>query len=561
MKKYLIDNKDLMKEWDYEKNKDIDVDKITFGSHKRAWWRCNKGHEWTAIISDRIKGNGCPYCGNKSILSGYNDIFTIEPNLAKEWDYSKNSNIDPTKCGKGSHKKVWWICSKGHSYETSISSRVGLGTGCPYCSGRYAIEGENDLKTANPDILKEWDYNENELGPENFKLNSHKSVWWICSNCGHKWKAFISDRVRGNGCPSCSKELKTSMPEQILYYFIKKTFADAINSYKLPDSSYKGEIDIYIPSINLGIEYDGYNWHQNLERDISKNEILSSLGINLLRIREESLPILPGNYNIINCKKFNPYSNNFEGVVLNVFDFIENNYDVHISNKNINIEAEMGSILNNYEKRHKEKSIENMNSSILIDWNWDKNGELKPDMISYSSNKKIWWKCHKCGYEWLQSVNNRNKRGCPLCANRIVVKNKNDLATTHKGLIKDWDFEKNNIKPTEVTYGSEKKVWWKCHICGYEWESKIWNRSRGRGCPLCSNKIVIKGKNDLATLYPDLLKDWNFEKNLINPDDLTIGANKKIWWKCHKCGHEWETYLFNRTTHKSGCPICVRSKK
>lgn len=107
MSKLIKNNKELIQEWDYEKNKEVNINKITSGSHKKVWWKCNKGHEWTAAISDRIKGNGCPYCGNKRILSGYNDIFTLAPNLIKEWDYSKNIDTDPTRCGKGCHKNVW----------------------------------------------------------------------------------------------------------------------------------------------------------------------------------------------------------------------------------------------------------------------------------------------------------------------------------------------------------------------------------------------------------------------------------------------------------------------
>ena len=60
-KKYLIDNAELTAEWNWEKNIDADPKHLTVGSHKKVWWKCNKGHEWQAIIKDRNSGKGCPY--------------------------------------------------------------------------------------------------------------------------------------------------------------------------------------------------------------------------------------------------------------------------------------------------------------------------------------------------------------------------------------------------------------------------------------------------------------------------------------------------------------------
>ena len=56
----------------------------------------------------------------------------------------------------------------------------------------------------------------------------------------------------------------------------------------------------------------------------------------------------------------------------------------------------------------------------------------------------------------------------------------------------DWHPTKNgSLTPYDITAGSGKKVWWKCHVCGYEWEASVCNRARGRGCSYCSKKILI----------------------------------------------------------------------
>ena len=80
------------------------------------------------------------------------------PSLLLEWDFEKNGLLLPKEIAATSKKKVWWKCFKGHSWETTISSRTIQKTGCPFCSGLKAITGENDLATTNPELISEWDY-------------------------------------------------------------------------------------------------------------------------------------------------------------------------------------------------------------------------------------------------------------------------------------------------------------------------------------------------------------------------------------------------------------------
>lgn len=81
--------------------------------------------------------------------------------------------------------------------------------------------------------------------------------------------------------------VSTSKVEQALFFYINREFPDAISRYTTPDNI---EIDIYIPSIKTGIEYDGYQWHKNkFEKDKEKNEYLLDQEIFILRIREKKL--------------------------------------------------------------------------------------------------------------------------------------------------------------------------------------------------------------------------------------------------------------------------------
>ena len=62
------------------------------------------------------------------------------------------------------------------------------------------------------------------------------------------------------------------------------------------------------------------------------------------------------------------------------------------------------------------------------------------------------------------------------------------------------------------TPGSGEKVWWICNM-NHRWQASIVSRTKGSKCPYCSGICVIRGKNDLATLRPDIAAEWNDEKN------------------------------------------------
>ena len=96
-KRYVSDSAQLLAEWNWEKNLELKFDPslLTVGSGKKVWWKCSNGHEWQATIDGRNSGRGCPYCSGNKVLKGYNDLQTINPNLAKEWNYEKNGNLSP----------------------------------------------------------------------------------------------------------------------------------------------------------------------------------------------------------------------------------------------------------------------------------------------------------------------------------------------------------------------------------------------------------------------------------------------------------------------------------
>lgn len=170
------------------------------------------------------------------------------------------------------------------------------------------------------------------------------------------------------------------------------------------------------------------------------------------------------------------------------------------------------------------------------------------------------WKCRH-GHTWYASLKKRIAgRGCQVCCGRVVVKGINDLASKHPFLLYEWDYEKNkDVSPENISAGSGKKVWWKC-AQGHSWQDTVNHRADGRGCPYCGNKKIIEGENDLASTHPQLLKEWDYDKNIIKPTQVVAGSSKKVKWICSDCGHQFEASVINRTRFKMRCPKCKNKK-
>mgnify|MGYP004457068879 CR=1 FL=1 len=151
------------------------------------------------------------------------------------------------------------------------------GHGCPKCGG--ALKKDNEL------FLKQLEDKQQLIEPLEEYINAKTKILCRCKICHNEWKVLPNKLLEGNGCPLCASRRKTSFPEQAIYYYIKQVFPDAINRYNVLKN--RCELDIYIPSKKIGIEYDGIYWHKNkVDLEKGKYEICKSQGITLLRIRE-----------------------------------------------------------------------------------------------------------------------------------------------------------------------------------------------------------------------------------------------------------------------------------
>lgn len=284
----------LSKEWHPTKNGAMTPDKVSAGSHKKAWWLGACGHEWEGIIRNRANKNaGCHYCAGKKVLVGFNDLATLKPEIAKEWHPTKNKTT-PQDYAPRSNKKAWWKCKKGHEWEAPISYRTGKrGGGCSYCLNQKILEGFNDLESLNPFLAAEWNTERNgELTPSQVSLGADKKVWWKCSK-GHEWQAQIHDRSgKNSGCPTCINGYKVSKPEKEIAQFIKSLLPSLNVKINVKSVIKPYELDVYVPEKKIAIEYNGLYWHSEdmgKDKNYHYNKWLAckEQGIQLIQLWED----------------------------------------------------------------------------------------------------------------------------------------------------------------------------------------------------------------------------------------------------------------------------------
>ncbi len=412
--------KEHLKYWDYENNV-IKPSEITESSHKEINWKCPTCFaKWTMSVNRFTNQKGCPYCLGRRVLKGYNDLESQCPDLMMEWDYDNNV-IKPDEVTIGSGKVALWKCNEcGRSYKSKIYDRTrndGKKSSCPFCNGRTLIKGYNDLESQCPDLIKEWNYDKNiNLKPDEIGKHSTRKVWWKCTDCGHEWITTPENRVRDkNGCPKCNSRTHTSFPEQAVFYYLKKQYPDAINSYKeIFDNSM--ELDIYIPSKKIAIEYDGYRWHydKKSKSEHKKYEICKKNNIKLIRIVEkkfDGLEKISDEYIISNYVPFKYQTINSTIYNILLLFGLEKELD-------IDADRDASKIQSLYLGVRKEKSVLSKYPELKQQWNFEKNKGLNPDFFTPKSSTKVWWICPICGKDFEQRIRERtvSLKGCQKCS-------------------------------------------------------------------------------------------------------------------------------------------------
>ena len=478
------------------------------------------------------------------------DWLSGRPELASQFDTEKNHPLRPEDVPAGSNKKFWWKCASGHSWQSQANSRTRRGHGCPYCSGRFAISGVNDLATLFPELAEEW-HPDNPAPANEVKPYVNRTAWWI-GKCGHEFETSIAGRTKKQqGCPYCSgrrvaqgfNDLATSHPDLAKEWGPKNS--------RPPEEFTKGS--------NVKVWWRclaGHEWEQTVNNRAGRGSGCPYCAGNQVAAGETDLltthPALAQEWNRTrntlsphqvsagsekrvwwDC----PKGHSWEALVAHRV----RGYGCTICAGKI--------ILPGF------NDLESQLPQLMEIWSHADNVE-DPKAVSATSYKSFRWKCPE-GHIFSSSVNALTRgRGCAVCSGKQVIEGVNDLASSHHEVAQTWHPTKNRpLTPFSVTKGSSRKVWWVCPL-GHEYESQISNRTKGAGCGVCDNKIILPGFNDLATLRPELLARWNYAQNSMEPDEIGLGSQKKVWWKCDE-GHEWLSTPANQASGHD-CPECGR---
>ncbi|MFA6213281.1 MAG: zinc-ribbon domain-containing protein [Candidatus Obscuribacterales bacterium] len=189
---------------------------------------------------------------------------------------------------------------------------------------------------------------------------------------------------------------------------------------------------------------------------------------------------------------------------------------------------------------------------LVSEWMVTKN-RIRPDQVSYGSNKKVWWKCN-CGHTWQATISHRtnSESGCPRC-NAGSATDLRDFPNT----LAEFDYKKNKgIDPYALA--TDGIYHWRCSVVPtHTWVSRFSRTTKNARCPYCTNRKGSR-ENNLKKSHPSLAKQWHPTKNHDRkPTDFTSGSQYKAWWSCPKGpDHEWEARIYARATRNSGCPFC-----
>lgn len=405
-----------------------------------------------------------------------------------------------------SKNKIELYCNNCNKSYKKAPCHIIRKQGCPFCNeksnNKAAIPKDSKrwLVNSYPDLIEEWDTELNEINIEDVLVTSNIRVHWICKKCKHKWSTQLSNRTKNmSGCPECNKGCQGSFMEFMLYTIIKEKYTNAEYQFKINGMSF----DIGIPNPSVVIEYQGRYTHNNLyqkngydveARDAEKRSFMQLFSnITYITVNEtyggEKIKI-EGNDIYFNANNINKYD-----VMVDIINSINT-----ILNTNITVREDIETYaLSQYEIKEFDESLGNKYTEIINDWDYEKNGKLTPFMIRPKSNKKVNWKCHICGFEWITSPAHRvvDKTGCPKCnvlngnhgGTHMIVQGINDLKSIRPDIADEYLEDKNDIPLKDVSLQSNREVWWKCKKCGYLYKDKVVYRTiRNHGCPKCSSK-------------------------------------------------------------------------
>jgi hypothetical protein len=551
----------LAMQWHPFLNGALSPSEILSKSNKKVWWRCDKGHDYDAVVANRVVlGRGCPYCARKKVGYG-NDLASEFPRLAAEWHPVLNGDLTPAKVMSGSGQKVWWTCSAGHDYPAAVSKRSGERTGCPYCSGRVVGYG-NDLGTRQPAVAAEWHPTRNgDLTPAQVTPGARARAWWVCPN-RHCYELPVFKRTGGAGCPYCSgrragqgNDLAAVHPD------LAGQWHPTRNEGLRPADVTPGSNKTVWWKCDRGHDFDAAV--VNRVKNGDGCPFCSGQRIGYGNDFATLHPQLAAEWHPVRNGGLKPDAVRPKSHMYAWWRCLRcgHEWQAVISSRTTGKGCPPCGIKSGSAMRRLPaagKSLAEERPDLAAEWDAHLNGDRTAQTVNTGSSDSAWWRCSN-GHVWSAAICIRTRKqggsNCPDCAGQRATID-NNLALRDSALSAQWHPTRNKpLTPDLVTPKSHKTVWWIC-VEGHSWRALVSSRMKGNGCPYCANQKVGYG-NDLAARLPLLAAEWHPTRNKpLTPSQVVSGSTRKVWWKCDK-GHTWHTTIDSRSGRGSGCPDCI----
>ncbi|MGE5503667.1 MAG: zinc-ribbon domain-containing protein [Actinomycetota bacterium] len=567
--RFVSDFPELLAAWDSQRNASLPSE-VSTNSATAYWWSCPVcGYGFQSKVRARLYAKEpCPACAlakrDAKKRERVGSLASAFPKVAAEWHPDRNPGLSPDVLAPGSSKSVWWRCAScGIEWRARIGHRTGVGAGCPSCGRAKARDSRRQgfltergsLADAFPGIAAQWHPTRNgNLTPDQVLPFAATPAWWQCSR-GHHWQTAIYNRTIGKTkCPFCNAQ--TSEIELRLFTELDGLFGNAVWRADVEGV----EVDVWLPDRGLGIEIDGYPWHEGKERqDAEKTRKLEAAGHRLLHLRHELLvPLSDADV------RFGSRTPHRDLIVMalrraEALDWLPagsaERYETAGGFVNGARFDEMMSWLPGPMPGN---SLADTHPDVAAQWHHERNLPLTPSGITAGSSRKVWWRCPN-GHEWSAVIVNRAKgAGCAMCSKKAASAEHN-LVAADPETMRFWDAEKNDADPACLTPRSNRVVWWRC-ASGHSFDMSVKDFARRRSCPYCAGKRVGAGNSVLAAL-PALAALWDHERNgSIGPGDVARSSGKRFWWRCPRCNLSWEASPNQMARHPVAvhCPSCRR---
>lgn len=589
----------LRDEW--ASSNDLSPEQVTRGSNKVVTWNCDQEHVWDAPVKSRTGMNsGCPYCSGRRAVTGVTDLETLFPSVARFWSYL--NPMPPSQVTSKSHRKVWWQCPDGHDWQRAVATQVTIGAKCPECSMKSATVQHDSVAAVAPNLVPDWSP-ANRLPADRHAVNGAR-VKWECHICKHEWTSRVIDRVNGSPCPSCSgrilvkgvNDLATKYPWTAAQWSVTNTIKhDEVrltSTERVKWNCAAGHT--YTMSVKYrlihGEDYCPMCWDDDrchaaaaaakARRDSAKAHHRAKVTTKTVcasgHVFDEPVPmstscgvcsgkvIVAGVNDITTthpdvAARWHPDNDRAANTVSarSTYRAKWNTSCGHVVSAPVRDRVVIPDNCAVCSGKQVQVGVNDLSTTHpAVAKEWHSRNRLRPTEVTAGSGMRVWWD-GKCGHEWEARVTYRTGKGagCPLCSRNRIVAGVNDLATTHPEVAAQWS-SRNSFSSTSVSSGSNKRVWWECGR-GHVWDTTPLSRTQdGTGCPMCANRVVVAGFNDLATTHPLIAKEWHPTRNgSMLPSKITYGSRRKMWWR-GTCTHEWESPVLNRV-NGSGCPRCA----